>query len=54
MNAALVDYPCAHEECTAQTVWPERAAELGWFVILDRHGITRVICPVHNNTRRSK
>lgn len=52
--AALVDYVCEHAECDRQTVWPDKAAELGWFVIADRYGKTRVICPGHNNTGRTK
>lgn len=47
----LVDYVCAHPECSMQTVWPERAAAVGWFVIRDRDGLTVVVCPAHNNAR---
>lgn len=47
----LVDYPCEHPECDAQTTWPERAAALGWFVIVDKYGRVRVVCPGHNNSR---
>jgi hypothetical protein len=52
VTTTLTDHVCEHPACAAQTVWPEEAARRGWFVITDRHGHIRVICPAHNNARR--